>query len=106
MPMCPVCLSSSADRRTGWGETAISKNAVITLVDNAAGSSKIEIAAGADQTCKKLYISGRNKGKALKRGTYGATGSGADYIDDVHFAGTGVLTVRKDDVAGMYLIIR
>ena len=88
------------------GETAISKNAVITLIDNAAGSSKVEIAAGADQTCKKLYISGRNKGKALKRGTYGATGSGADYIDDVHFAGTGVLTVRKDDAAGMYLIIR
>ena len=88
------------------GETAISKNAVITLIDNAAGSSKVEIAAGADQTCKKLYISGRNKGKALKRGTYGATGSGADYIDDAHFAGTGVLTVCKDDAAGMYLIIR
>ena len=30
----------------------------------------------------------------------------ADYIDDVHFAGKGVLTVRKDDAAGMYLIIK
>ena len=86
------------------GETAISKNAVITLIDNAAGSSKVEIAAGADQTCKKLVING----KTMPRGTYGATGSGADYdcIDDVHFAGTGVLVVRKDDAAGMYLIIR
>lgn len=87
------------------GETAISKNAVITLVDNAAGSSKVEIAAGADQTCKKLYISGKNKGKALKRGTYGASGSEAMYIDDDHFAGTGVLTVRKDDSSGMVIVV-
>ena len=88
------------------GETAISRNAVITLVDNAAGSSKIEIAAGADQECAKLYISGRNNGKAMPSGTYGATGSGAANIDDDHFAGTGVLTVCRGDSTGMSIIIR
>ena len=73
------------------GETAISKDAVIKLVDNAAGSSKVEIAADADQTCAKLIING----KEMSGGTYGATGSGAANIDDDHFAGTGVLTVSS-----------
>ena len=87
----------------GEGETAISKNAVITLVDNAAGSSKIEIAADADQTCLKLFANG----KSLPRGTYGATGSGAANIDDDHFLGTGVLQVRKDEcVAGTWILVR
>lgn len=85
------------------GETAVSKNAVITLIDNAAGSSRLEIAEGADQTCLKLFVDGRS----VTRGTWGATGSGADNIDDLHFSGTGVLTVRKDDkTIGLQIIVR
>lgn len=85
------------------GETAISRNAVITLVDNAAGFSKVEIASGADQTCSKLVVGG----KTMPAGTYGATGSGAANIDDDHFAGTGVLTVNsRERRAGLRLIIR
>ena len=82
-------------------ETAISRNAVITLVDNAAGSSKIEIAKGADQTCAKLIVGG----KTMAAGTYGATGSGAANIDDDHFAGTGKLTVSAGKTGIGFLII-
>lgn len=34
-------------------------------------------------------------GKSLCRGTYGASGSGAKYVDDIRFSGPGVLTVKK-----------
>ena len=49
----------------------------------------------------KLYVNGVN----IPRGTYGATGSGAEFIDDNHFSGTGWVRVLKDDLA-MPLIIR
>lgn len=89
------------------GKPAISRNAVLTLESSGRFESRVEIAAGADQTCEKLYISGLGNGKAMARGTYGASGSGADFIDDVHFAGTGVLAVRKDDLRlGLSVIVR
>ena len=44
-------------------------------------------------------------GVCQKRGTYGATGSGAEFIDDAIFSGTGVLKVLRDDLA-MPLVIR
>ena len=44
--------------------------------------------------------------KPVKAGVYGATGSGADIIDDVHFAGTGKLTIRKDDIPGLSIFLR
>lgn len=34
-------------------------------------------------------------GKLMRRGTYGATGSGAEFSDDIMFSGPGVLTVKK-----------
>ena len=33
--------------------------------------------------------------KLLRRGTYGASGSGAKFVDDIRFSGLGVLTVKK-----------
>ena len=33
--------------------------------------------------------------KLLRRGTYGASGSGAKFVDDIRFSGPGVLTVKK-----------
>ena len=84
------------------GETAIARNASISLFDNAAGSAKIEIAEGADQTCAKLFIND----KPMPRGSYGASGSGADIIDDLHFVGKGVLTVTKEESPGFLIIIR
>ncbi len=82
-------------------ETAVSRDAEISLTDNAAGTAKVEIALGADQTCMKLFING----ESMPRGTYGASGSSADFIDDLHFAGTGVLTVRKDEAKFATVII-
>ena len=58
-------------------------------------------AAGTTEKILKLYIDGVNQ----KRGTYGATGSGAEFIDDKHFSGTGTVRVLRDDLA-MPLVIR
>ena len=57
-------------------------------------SGTLELPAGKTEICKKLFI---GEGvDSLPRGTYGATGSGADNLDDVHFTGTGVLLVMQD----------
>ena len=66
------------------------------------GSTWGKISMSVSDTVTKAYVDG----KSLKRGTYGATGSGAANIDDVHFSGAGVLTVLKDDSKGLCLIIR
>ena len=66
------------------------------------GSTWGKILMSVSDTVTKAYVDG----KSLKRGTYGATGSGAANIDDVHFSGAGVLTVLKDDSKGLCLIIR
>ena len=42
--------------------------------------------------------------KLQKRGTHGATGSGAQYIDDTLFSGPGLLTVKKGRDGTMLLI--
>ena len=41
----------------------------------------------------------------LPHGTYGATGSGAETIDDEHFSGLGVLKVLRDDLLRPLTII-
>ena len=42
--------------------------------------------------------------KLMRRGTYGATGSGAEFSDDVMFSGPGVLTVKRG--GGFGIIVR
>jgi hypothetical protein len=42
--------------------------------------------------------------KLQKRGTHGATGSGAQYVDDAIFSGPGLLTVKKGSDGTMILI--
>ena len=39
-----------------------------------------------------------------KRGTHGATGSGAKYVDDAIFSGPGLLTVKKGSDGIMILV--
>ena len=53
-------------------------------------------------TVNKVYFDDMS----LKHGEYGATGSGAEIIDDVHFEGTGKLTVLRDDIPGLSIIVR
>ncbi|MEI6970749.1 MAG: glycine-rich domain-containing protein [bacterium] len=50
-------------------------------------SGKVYLAAGTTNIVGRLYFGAVSQA----RGTWGATGSGADFIDDTHFAGTGVL---------------
>ena len=69
--------------------------------DHATPGSKFIPAEGTEEVVNKLYVNGVN----MPRGTYGATGSGAEFIDDNHFSGTGWVRVLKDDLA-MPLIIR
>jgi len=52
--------------------------------------------------CYKMRVNG----VAQTRGTYGATGSGAQFIDDDHFAGPGILRVRSDDHQGFIILFR
>ena len=42
--------------------------------------------------------------KLQKRGTYGATGSGAEFVDDAIFSGPGLLTVKKGHDGTLFLI--
>ena len=61
---------------------------------------KITLPEGAVQ-CRKMRVDG----VAQPRGTYGATGSGAQFIDDDHFAGPGVLEVLRDDSVNPTMLI-
>ena len=73
------------------------------LNDHGTDGAKFVPAAGTTEKVYKLYIDGVN----MPRGTYGATGSGAQYIDDRHFSGTGIAHVLKDDLTQpLVLIIR
>lgn len=63
---------------------------------------KLILPDGAEESCSMLHVDG----VAMSAGTYGATGSGAEFIDDMMFSGTGVLRVRKDDKAGFIIYVR
>ena len=64
----------------------------------------LELANGVRQRCRQLYLDGAAEPAEL--GTWGATGSGAQHVDDSHFAGTGVLDVRGDKPLGLLLLLR
>lgn len=68
--------------------------------DHGTTGSKFEAAAGTEEPVHKLFVDG----VSMPRGTYGATGSGAQFIDDNHFVGTGVARVIKDDVTNPLIL--
>ncbi len=65
---------------------ALTNAAHLAIAD---GGARVSLGAGVTQAVDRLYLGGVRKG----RGTWGASGSGASYVDDAHFAGTGVLRV-------------
>jgi autotransporter-associated beta strand protein len=65
-----------------------------STVTIATTDAKIELAFTGTDTVSRLFI-GTTQQPA---GTYGATGSGATNIDDVHFLGSGTLTVTSSPV--------
>jgi autotransporter-associated beta strand protein len=70
--------------------TSIANSATLSIANG--GSAKVNLAAGVNESVGWLLLGGSRK----SAGTYGATGSGALFIDTEHFAGTGILTVLRD----------
>lgn len=62
---------------------------------------QINVAFDGVETCQKLTVDG----ETLPRGTYGATGSGAEFINDRMFKGTGILKVLSDDLLQPTIIL-
>ncbi len=68
---------------------AIADEATVLMPETGVTTAKIQLDAGEEETVGWLLY-----GDVFKQvGTYGATGSGADHIDDTHFSGTGMLRV-------------
>ncbi|WP_193213201.1 beta strand repeat-containing protein [Luteolibacter marinus] len=70
----------------GLATASLDDNSTVSI--GAAG--KLDLAHGASDVVASLILDG---GTPITSGTYGATGSGAANIDDVHFSGTGMLNV-------------
>ncbi len=68
--------------------TSISDEACLSISD---GGAKVYVDAGIVETVRTLRLGGN----LMRRGTYGATGSGADTIDNTHFTGTGIINVLR-----------
>lgn len=67
------------------------KSTVIAMTTSQGGlKPQIDLDEGVDQTIAWLWLDGARLGT----GTWGSTASAATHKDDLHFAGTGVLTVR------------
>lgn len=85
----------------------ISGSAAITLED--AGDAPARVALGTTYdatapgtfTCGKLYIND----ESMPRGTWGSSESSAEFVDDFHFYGPGVLEVKRDDLCSATMIL-
>ena len=108
-----LCLTSAAS--LGTGDVSIAPGALLSIANSAsiadtatltfgAGATpgKLDLAAGVNETVKSFYIGTSWQ----KNGTYGATGSGAKYIRDDLFSGTGVLTVLEGSSSGTVFLFR
>ncbi len=65
----------------------IDDEATLSIADD--GGAKLALASGVNEAVARLVLGDRPK----RAGTYGATGSGAQFISDTHFSGSGLLTV-------------
>jgi len=74
---------------------------VVQFVNTSGSYGKIKIADGVTQRVFALEIDGVDQ----RRGTYGATGSGAQHVNDTLFAGGGTLSVVGDGM-GMVILFR
>jgi autotransporter-associated beta strand protein len=70
---------------------AIADTATLRIADG--GAAKVHLAPGVNEAVGYLYLGSKQK----RVGTYGSTASSATVKDDAHFAGTGILTVLRDD---------
>lgn len=70
---------------------AVADTSVVRIADG--GGAKINLAEGVNEAVGNLYFGVKQK----RLGTYGSTTSPAAVKDDEHFAGTGMLSVLRDD---------
>ena len=98
-----ACVAGTGDFFVEWAgtlavgaENAIPKTATISVTsayDRPTGTTiHGKIRLDTDTRCGALLVDG----KKSAGGTWGATGSGADHVDDAIFSGTGVLAVGTD----------
>jgi autotransporter-associated beta strand protein len=78
---------------------ALSPNVNVTFPADTTGV--IDIPAGVNVPANTLWFGATQK----RAGTWGASGSGAQYVDDTRFTGTGTLTVLRDK-SGFQMILR
>ena len=64
--------------------------------------TQVTLAAGINETIGYLTING----VSMPVGTHGITGSGAEFTDDTHFAGTGILKVLRSRRPGTVIVVR
>ena len=77
------------------------RQVAVKFVKTGNAYGKINLAEGVSEKVYSLEIDG----EAQRRGTYGATGSGAQHVNDTLFAGGGVLSVVGDGL-GMTIIFK
>lgn len=80
---------------------ALNPRATVTLPPRSVDTAKIYLDDSVEVVVDWLYYDTSSRDS----GTYGATGSGADHIDDTRFAGPGILRVLKSR-NGLRIIIR
>ncbi len=91
---------------TYTGATRVNEGTLSLLTDSLDNNSEVRIGASgvldlahtAADTVRFLYING----SPMAPGTYGSSFSGATNVDDVHFAGTGMLQVTETGSAASY----
>ena len=71
-------------------------------VDVSINGGKVDLAEGVTMKCGWLYLDG--KAEPEQPGTYGSSLSAAQFKDDEHFSGTGVLWARNG--AGTLMLVR
>ena len=77
---------------------AIADSAAVTMPASGVSTAKISLASGVNEKVGQLFY-----GNKMQRvGSYGSTGSAALFKDDSHFAGTGVLTVLRDNSGTLF----
>jgi fibronectin-binding autotransporter adhesin len=81
------------------GANRIGDSATLSLQRSGSVYGKVVLGAGVAEVVGNLFLGG----VLQPSGSYGATGSGAQYIDDNYFSGTGVLYVPEPATLGLLL---
>ena len=80
---------------------AIADSATVKMPAVGISTAKISLPAGVNESVGWLFY-----GDKMQRvGTYGATGSGANHVDDTHFSGNGILKVLHDNSGTMISVL-